>query len=150
MQVDAARIETNQIKNKEVNFIQLTHLTLEECIKLAKEGGCFYCCNTGHISRNCPKNKGLQMRNQQQNQSQRPWLPRNNQNQGWCPNNNTQNPPAYTCATVMKPPSIPEKQKQTLEDLVTQIKNLSVNKSDKLLESMIEGQGEQDKERQGS
>ena len=75
---------------------------------------------------------------------QKPWPPRNNQNQnqGWRPNNNTQNPPAYTCTTVSKPPSVPEKQKQTLEDLVTQIKNLSVNESDKLLESMIGGQGE--------
>jgi len=50
----------------------------------------------------------------------------------------------------MKPPSVPKKQKQTLEDLVTQIKNLSVDKSNKLLESMIGGQGEQDEEGQGS
>jgi len=50
----------------------------------------------------------------------------------------------------MNPSSIPEKQKQTLKDLVTQIKNLSVDKSDKLLESMIGGQAEQDEEGQGS
>jgi len=80
--------------------------------------------------------------------NQKPWPPQNNQNQGWRPNNNnTQNPPAYAHATVLKPPSVPEKQKQTLEDLVTQIKNLSVDESDKLLESIIGGQ---DKEGQGS
>jgi len=87
------------------------------------------------------------------NQTQKPWPPRNNQsqNQGWCPNNNNvQNPPAYTCTTISKPPSVPEKQKQTLEDLVTQIKNLSIDESDKLLESMIGEQEEQDEGGQGS
>jgi len=141
MQVDASGIETSQTKNEEVNFVQLTRLTPEEHIKLAKEGRCFRCCNTGHISRNCNKNTNPQMGNQ----AQKPWPPRNNQgqNQGWhSNNNNTQNPPAYTHTTVLKPPSVPKKQKQTLEDLITQIKNLSVNESNKLLESMIGGQGE--------
>src|SRR6266850_5947022 len=148
MQVDATHIKTNQTKDMEINFIQLAHLTPEEHLKLAKEGRCFHCRNTGHISRNCPKNENPQTGNQ----PQRPWPPRNNQsqNQGWQPNNNTQNPPAYTCATVTKPPSAPEKQKQTLGDLVTQIKNLLVDESDKLLESMIGGQGEQDEDGQGS
>ena len=149
MQVDASRIKTSQTKNEKVNFVQLTRLTPEELIKLAKEGRCFHCRNTGHISRNCDKNMNPQVGNQ----TQKPWPPQNNQsqNQGWRPNNNnTQNPPAYTRTTVSKPPSVPEKQKQTLENLITQIKNLSVNESDKLLESMIGGQGEQDKERQGS
>jgi len=147
MQVDAIQVETNQTKNEEVNFVQLTCLTPEERIKLAKEGRCFRCRNTGHIFRNCNKNTNPQ------NQTQKPWPPWNNQNQnqGWRPNdNNTQNPPAYTCATVSKPPSVPEKQKQTLEDLVMQIKNLSIDESDKLLESMIGGQGEQDEGGQGS
>ena len=149
MLVDASRVETSQTKNEEVNFIQLTRLMPEERIKLAKEGRCFRCHNTGHISRNCDKNTNPQVGNQ----TQKAWPPRNNQgqNQGWHPNNNnTQNPPAYTHTTVSKTPSVPEKLKQTLEDLVTQIKNLSVDESDKLLESMIGGQGEQDKEGQGS
>src|SRR6266850_559782 len=83
MQVDATHVETNQTKNEEVNFVQLARLTLEECIKLAKEGRCFCCCNTGHISRNCDKNTNPQVGNQ----TQKPWPPRNNQgqNQGWRP-----------------------------------------------------------------
>ena len=149
MQVDTIRVKTNQTKNEEINFVQLTRLTPEECIKLAKEGRCFRCRNTRHISRNCDRNKNPQVGNQ----TQKPWPPWNNQsqNQGWHPNNNNvQNPPAYTCTTISKPPSVPEKQKQTLEDLVTQIKNLSIDESDKLLESMIGEQEEQDEGGQGS
>ena len=71
MQVDATHIE----KDTEVKFVQLAHLTPEECIKLAKEGRCFYCCNTGHISRNCDRNTNPQVGNQ----TQKPWPPRNNQ-----------------------------------------------------------------------
>jgi|SRR6266850_2399990 len=148
MQVDAICVKTNQTKNEEINFVQLACLTPKERLKLAKEGRCFHCHNTGHISRDCHKNTNPQTGNQ----TQKPWPPQNNQgqNQGWQPNNNTQNPPAYTCTMVAKPPSVPKKQKQTLEDLVTQIKNLSVDESDRLLESMIGGQGEQDEEGQGS
>jgi len=69
MQVDAIQVETNQTKNEEVNFVQLTRLTPEQRIKLAKEGRCFHCCNTGHISRNCDKNMNPQ------NQTQKPWPP---------------------------------------------------------------------------
>jgi len=39
MQVNITQVETNQTKNEEVNFVQLTRLTLEERIKLAKKGG---------------------------------------------------------------------------------------------------------------
>jgi len=67
MQVDTTCVETNQTKNKEVNFIQLAHLTLKEHIKLAKEGRCFRCHNTEHISRNCDKNTNPQVGNQTQN-----------------------------------------------------------------------------------
>jgi len=67
MQVDATHIE----KDTEVKFMQLAHLTPEECIKLAKEGRCFCCCNTGHISRNCDRNTNPQVGNQ----TQKPWPP---------------------------------------------------------------------------
>jgi len=68
MQIDATRVEN---KNTEVNFMQLAHLTPEEHIKLAKEGRCFRCRNTGHISRNCDKNTNPQAGNQ----TQKPWPP---------------------------------------------------------------------------
>jgi len=81
MQVDATLVETSQTKDTEINFIQLARLTPEERLKLAKEGRCFHCHNTGHISRNFHKNKNPQTGNQ----PQKPWPPRNNQsqNQGW-------------------------------------------------------------------
>ena len=71
MQVNVTQVETNQTKNEEVNFVQLTRLTPEEHIKLAKEGRCFCCRNTRHISRNCDRN----MNPQAGNQTQKPWPP---------------------------------------------------------------------------
>ena len=48
----------------------------------------------------------------------------------------SQNPPAYTCATKANTPPV-EKKEPVVDELIAQIKALSPDNSDKLLEQMI-------------
>ena len=71
-------------------------------------------------------------RNQQGNQQRRPWVPR----EQWLANKANQNPPTYTRATKADTPPV-EKKEPIVDELIAQIKALSPNDSDKLLEQMI-------------
>jgi hypothetical protein len=101
---------------------RLEKLTPELRLKLMQERKCFRCRQVGHManSKKCPMfNTKAQTEKQERIATREK-------------GESTQSPPAYartTSAPVQKPP--------TLEDLVTQIKNLSHEDSDKLLEKII-------------
>ena len=41
----------------EVDAVTICQLSKAECEVLQKNGGCFYCHETGHIARECPKKR---------------------------------------------------------------------------------------------
>jgi hypothetical protein len=100
----------------------LEKLTPELRLKLIQEKKCFRCRQVGHManSEKCPLfNAKAQTEKQERIARQEAGEP-------------AQSPPAYACTT-----NIPVQKPPTLEDLVTQIKNLSHEDSDKLLEKII-------------
>jgi hypothetical protein len=119
MQIDLAQTEPR--KTQQYGFgPRLEKLTPELCQQLMREKRCFWCRQVGHMAndKRCRLYNAKAQTEKQEKIRQREEA--------------SQNPPAYAHATdapVQKPP--------TIEDLVTQIKNLSYEDSDKLLEKII-------------
>jgi hypothetical protein len=132
---DKMQIDLAQVGEKSQPFgPRLEKLTPELRLKLMQEKKCFRCRQAGHMasSDKCP------LFNAKANAEK---LARRMPEWEWKfeKKDQTQNPPAYahaTSAPVQKPP--------TLEDLVTQIKNLSHKDSDKLLEKIIATEPKED------
>jgi hypothetical protein len=117
MQIDLAQVEPR--KTQPYGFGPwLEKLTPELCQQLMREKKCFRCRQAGHMANDekCPLfNAKAQTEKQERIRAQE---------------EAAQNPPAYMRAAEM--PKQP-----TLEDLVIQIKGLSHEDSDKLLEKII-------------
>jgi hypothetical protein len=119
MQIDLAQLEPKKFEQYTFGR-KLEKLTPELRQQLMREKKCFRCRLPGHMANDerCGLYNAKTQTEKQERIRQR--------------EETSQNPPAYARATdipVQKPP--------TIEDLVTQIKNLSNEDSDKLLERII-------------
>jgi hypothetical protein len=103
----------------DVDTMEINSLTKDEKDKYMRKGLCFYCKETGHVSRNCPKKKGWSQDNQRGGSS-RQWNA----------------PPAARAAQIEEQPKNEEKEGD-LKELTKCFKKLRKEEQNALFEDIL-------------